>query len=301
MSNRQARRDQVRQRSNRPAPGTRAASGSRKPSSGGGGGNGVMSGPFMLIVGAVVVALGIVLAIVILTGGSGGTSSEQVDKLDQASANLPLDLVDGAKVGSEDAPVKVTVFEDFQCRFCLDFTADQEGEVIEQFVKSGELQLEYRHLPLQGAESFAAALASQCAADQNMFWQYHNRLFRIQAENNHSTAPRANVGRFTTESLKDIAADLGLDTAEFNSCFDNQDHLDTITDHERTARSFGISGTPGFLVNGQPLGTGAPTSIDAWRDLIDEVVGISATATAGAGSPTADASASPEATATPTP
>lgn len=259
MSNRQSRRNQGR---------ARATTGARKPSAGR---KSPFSSPFFWVVGAVVIALGAVLAFVALSGGDGDSPSEQVALLDEASANLPLDLVDGTKIGSGDAPVKVTVFEDFQCRFCLDFTAEQEGEVIERFVRSGDLQLEYRHFPQQGQESFAAALGSQCAADQGQFWQYHNRLFRIQAENNQSRLPQANVGRFGESVLKGIAADLGLDTARFNSCFDNQDHLETISDDERLARSFGFSGTPSFVVNGEPLGAGAPASIEAWQQLIDEV------------------------------
>lgn len=231
----------------------------------------MFSNPFLWAVAAVVVALAGVLAFVTLSGGDSDSPSEQVALLDEASANLPLDLIDGTRIGSEDAPVKVTVFEDFQCRFCLDFTAGQEGEVIERFVKSGDLQLEYRHLPQQGQESFAAALGAQCAADQGMFWQYHNRLFRIQAENDQSSVPRANVGRFSAETLKELASDLGLDTAAFNSCFDNQDHLETISDDERLARSFGLGSTPSFVVNGEPVGGGAPADIEAWQQLIDDV------------------------------
>ena len=258
----------------------------------------MFSGPFVLIVGAVIVALGVVLAIVIATGGGGGSSSAQVERLEEHSASLPLDMVEGTKVGRDDAPVKVTVFADFQCPHCLNFTADQEGEVVERFVKSGDMQLEYRHLSILGSESVDAALASQCAADQDKFWQYHNKLFLVQAEANQSSVPRHNVGRYSADNLKKYASELGLDTGAFNTCFDTQAHLDTISNDERTARSFGISGTPGFLVNGQPLGSGTPSNIESWQDLMDQVKNAQSTVTPETtGTPGSEQT--PEATATP--
>lgn len=301
MSNRQARREQSRQRTNRPTPGTRASSGTRRTSSGGGGGNGVMSGPFLLIVGAVIVALAAILAIVILTGGGNDESSDLATNLEEMAANLPTDLIDGNKLGSDDALVKITAFEDFQCPFCLRYTATQEGELVERFVKTGRMQIEYKHLPILGLESVDAAMASQCAADQDRFWQYHHKLFLVQAEAGQADNERLNVGRFSKENLKEYADEVGLDRTEFDACLDSGANLEKLTADQSEASSFGIRGTPGFLVNGQPLGTGTPTDIDAWEELVTDVENQLATQTATAGSPTAAASASPEATATPTP
>ncbi|NJD64975.1 MAG: hypothetical protein FIB00_06995 [Chloroflexi bacterium] len=307
MSNRQSRREQSK---TRPARSTRAARVTpAKPQRGGGGGGGsdLLSRPFLLIAGALVVVLVVVLGVFIATSG-GSSSDDFVKSLEQASTNLPTDMVDGAKLGSDDAPVKITAFEDFQCPFCLQFTAEQEGEVIEQFVKTGRVQFDYQHLPILGAESVKAALASQCAADQNKFWQYHNRLFLEQAKNDQYGTEKNNDGRFSDDNLKKFAADLGLDTAAFNTCFDSSEHLDLITEQGRIAKQFGITGTPGFLVNGQPLGAGTPSDIDAWRQLVEQVEGAIATATANASaSPAATGTASPAATvdatpaATPTP
>lgn len=306
MSNRQARRDQARQRTNRATPGTRAASGTRKtnPTGGGGSGGGVMSGPFLLIIGAVVVALIVVLGIVMLTGGGGGSSSEQATNLEEMTANLPTDLIDGNKLGSDDAPVKITVFEDFQCHHCLNYTANQEGELVERFVKTGRMQIEFKHLPLLGLESVDAATATQCAADQDLFWQYHHKLFLVQAENDQASVPRHNVGRFSNDNLKEYASELGLDRTAFDACLDSGAHLEKLTDDQSEASAFGIRGTPGFLVNGQAIGTGTPADLDAWEELVIDVENQLATQTATGGTPasgTPTAGASPEATATPTP
>jgi protein-disulfide isomerase len=300
MSNRQSRREQSKTRPARSTRATRATPGKPQRSSGGGGSD-LLSRPFMLIAGALVVVLVVVLGVFIAMG-SGNESDDLVALLEDASTNLPTDMVDGAKIGSDDAPVKITAFEDFQCPFCLKFTAEQEGEIIEQFVKTGRVQLEYQHLPILGTESVRSALASQCAADQNKFWQFHNRVFLEQARNDQIGDEKLNVGRLSDDNLKKFAGEVGLDTAAFNACFDSSEHLDLVTEQQRTARQFGITGTPGFLVNGQPLGAGTPSDIDAWRQLVENVEGALATATANASaSPAATTDATPAATGTPAP
>ena len=301
MSNRQARREQARTsrttRQTRPSGG-----GQRKPSSSRGGGSDIFSRGFILALGAmVVVAVGVIAAVIIF-GDDGDDSSDLAALLEQATTDLPLDMVDGAKIGSPDAPVKIVAYEDFQCPFCLRYTAEQEPEVVAELVKGGKIQLEYRHLPILGNESLSAAMASQCAADQDKFWQYHHLLFLTQARagNADPGGEDNNSGRFSDDKLKGFASEIGLDRAQFDNCYDTREHLDLVTAHQREANSFGITGTPGFTVNGQALGTGTPQGIEAWRQIVKNVEDANATATAAAsGSPSATTSASPSASASP--
>lgn len=263
----------------------------------------------MLVLAGFVVLAAVVVVLVLVFGGGSSSDSDLVTALEEHNANFPAELAKGNKVGKDDAPVKITEFEDFQCPFCLKYTANQEGDVINELVKSGKVQLEYRHLPILGNESVSSAIAAQCAADQDKFWQYHNRLFLIQAQAGQGTTEKTNVGRFSDDKLKQVATDLGLDRAKFDSCYDNRTPLDSILQQQRDANSFGITGTPGFLVNGQPLGAGTPNSIDDWKQIVTNVENALATQTAQAGaspaatttaSPAASASAAPAATATPT-
>jgi hypothetical protein len=55
-----------------------------------------------------------------------------------------------------------------------------------------------------------------------------------------------------------------------------------VTNDQREANQFGITGTPGFLVNGQPLGQGTPVGIENWKNLVEQVKGAIATATSNA-------------------
>ncbi len=303
MSNRQARREQSRttaksrqQRS--PIRSSSRGPGGKPPS---GGSPDWLSRPFLLGLAAVIIALGVLAAIVVTAGGG---ASGAVKQLEDMNNNLPLDMAKGASLGRDDAPLKLTEYEDFQCPFCLKYTALQEGALIEEYVKTGKLQIIYNHLPLLGVESFSAALASQCAADQNKFWQYHDELFLIQARAGQMEDEKKNVGRFSDAKLKDVASQLGLDRAKFDSCYDGKDHLDLINNQQRTAKSFGITGTPGFLLNGSPLGSGAPSTVDDWRKVLDQAYTQVTSSPTPSTSPTAGATrpagTAPAATATPT-
>ncbi len=298
MSNRQARREQS--RSTRTSQRSRSArppsSRSPRPSSSGGGSS-IFSTGFLLALGAIAIVLVVVaVAFTQFFGGDDG-DDELVANLEQAEPNLPLDMADGNTIGSPDAPVKITEYEDTQCPFCLRYTANVEPELMEEFVRSGQVQITYKHLPVLGQESIDAAKALTCAAEQDKFWPFHNKLFTVQAAAGQSSNEELNVGRFSENNLKGFATELGLDRTAFDACYSDPDTLDDVIAQGQEAQSFGIQSTPGFLINGQNFQSGSPT-IEGWRDVIQQVIDQQATATASAGA-SPSATTSPEATTTP--
>ena len=86
-----------------------------------------------------------------------------------------------------------------------------------------------------GDESFWAAEASECAADQDAFWSYHDKLFASQAGENQ--------GAFNKDRLKGFAAELGLDTAAFNTCLDSGKHTQEVQTQSAAARQLGVNST----------------------------------------------------------
>jgi len=300
MSNRQARREQMRttrqQRTARQQPsGTRRTGPPGAPRRSGGKSAFMrfISQPFLLIVVAVVLALGAVLGVIIATGDD--SDSELVSQLKASEAAFPYDMTDGFKVGKDDAPLKITEFEDFQCPFCLNYSGREEPGIIEEYVKTGKVQIIFANLPFLGAESLGAAKAATCAADQNKFWQLHHRLLLVQAENGQSTQEKTNVGRFSEGELKRLARDAGVDGAAFDSCYSSVETLAKVTESVQLANSFGFRSTPSFLFNDQPYGSGSAGSIEAWRRDIDSALEQIANPSPSA---TGTATASPSASAT---
>jgi protein-disulfide isomerase len=266
----------------------------------------LFSRPYLMAVTVIIVVAAIVLGYVV--SQSGGTDTEGLAaKLEQSKTDLtalPANMFNGTKIGLDTAPIKLTEYEDFQCPFCLHYSANQEPTLINEYVKTGKLQIDFQNLPLLGkGESVQAAVGAACAADQNLFWQYHNVLYDVQAKAGQGDAggEKIDVGRFSNSNLKQYASDAGLDRTKFDSCFDNSsDKIAQIADQQRTAKAFGIQGTPSFLINGQPIGTGTPSTVDDWRKALDQILAGTPTAT-GSGTPAASGTAAGSPTAAVTP
>lgn len=103
----------------------------------------------------------------------------------------------------------------------------------------------YVHFAFLGQESQWAGEASECAAEQNAFWEYHEYIFDNQGGENR--------GDFSKDNLKQFAANLGLDTAAFDECLDSGRYAGTVQGETNAARQIGVQSTPTFLINGQPV------------------------------------------------
>jgi len=297
MSNRQARREQSRSaRQTRP---TRSPGGQRPgPKRGGGGGSGLLTPPFLIGIGVLIIAAFVGVIVYAQVSGGGNPDKAYATDIQQASKDLPLDLANGNKLGKDDAPLKLTTFVDFQCPFCLKFTATQEPTLISEYVKTGKMQIIVQMFPIfQGDESFRAAQAGECAASLNKFFPYYDKLYQIQAQAGQVSNEKQNVGRFTAANLIQYATDVGMDKDKFTTCLNSGKFDSDIQASNNQAKNFGITATPGFLLNGTPIGSGTPATLDDWRNALNAVLKGTPTAT---GSATASGSATAATTASPT-
>jgi protein-disulfide isomerase len=105
--------------------------------------------------------------------------------------------------------------------------------------------LAYVHFPFLGPESQWAAEASECAADQGAFWEYHDFLYANQNGENKGT--------FNQENLKQFAGQLGLDEDAFSQCFDSGKYTDIVKQEKQMAQQLGVQSTPTFVINGVPV------------------------------------------------
>jgi protein-disulfide isomerase len=114
-----------------------------------------------------------------------------------------------------------------------------------------------------GPESQWTAEASECAAEQGAFWEYHDLLYSLEAGENRDA--------FNKDSLKQSAAELGLDTNSFNTCLDSGKYSSLVQTETATVQSMGVRGTPAFLVNGRPLVGAQP--FEAFQQIIEAELG----------------------------
>jgi protein-disulfide isomerase len=110
----------------------------------------------------------------------------------------------------------------------------------------------YQHFIVLGPGSQAAAEASECAAEQGAFWDYHDLLYDPEARGNRG---------FEKDNLKQFAAELGLDTSAFDTCLDSGTYASVVRTETAMIQSLGARGTPAFLINGQPLAGAQPFEV----------------------------------------
>jgi len=156
------------------------------------------------------------------------------------------EITDGQSMGDPNAPVKIVVFEDFQCSACKNFAELIEPSIISELVDTGKVHYTFRNYPFldDGSnikDSDNAAMATMCANEQGKFWEMNQLLFA-----NYGYGP----GGFSKKRLSAFAESLGLDVEEFDTCINDKRYKDEIDSDLQAGLSLGVTGTPSVYVNG---------------------------------------------------
>ncbi len=185
------------------------------------------------------------------------------DELEVAIAGLPMR-------GNANAPITIVEFSDFQCPFCSKGAATMD-ELLEKHGDS--LKFVFKHFPL-GFHQWAkpAAIASYCAGQQNpeAFWTLHDKFFEKQKE--------ITPGNIIAKS-KEFLAESGVEMDVWTTCAEDSSSeayksaSAAIDADVALGSKLGVSGTPGFFVNGQFLNGAQPAS--AFEPLIAKAKGES--------------------------
>jgi protein-disulfide isomerase len=168
-------------------------------------------------------------------------------------------LEKGPLLGSASAPITIVEFSDFRCSFCKKFWADTLPKLKKSYFEKGTVQFVFRHFAILGKQSEQAALASECAAEQGKFWQYHDKLFANQAA----------LG-FSESKLKGYAGELRLQQVKFDDCLTRGKYNSKVEQETVTAAYLGGRGTPMFLVNEWRLVGAQP--FETFEKAIDQVL-----------------------------
>lgn len=131
-----------------------------------------------------------------------------------------------------------------------------------EYVDTGKVKFVYKHMAILGQESVWAAEASECAADQGKFWEYHDLVFDRQAGENQ--------GAFNKDKLLAMAQELKLDMAQFEPCLKNDQTQDRVQADTQEGQQVGVRGTPTFFVNGRAVVGAVP--LQEFRPIIEQAL-----------------------------
>ena len=198
---------------------------------------------------------------------SGGATEVQLP-----APEIPITEI-GFNSGSPDAPIKVLEFSDFGCGYCRRFHAETFPALLEQYIETGKVEWKYvTFVSGMFPNGTAAALAAECAGEQERFPPMRELLYERQSEwKNQSNPARA---------LEALAVEAGADAEEYRECVAEERPLPRIRSGYLTGARIGVRGTPTFLVNGMPLVGAQP--IEMWADIFTVVEAEAAAARGGA-------------------
>jgi protein-disulfide isomerase len=147
---------------------------------------------------------------------------------------------DGLSLGRPDAPLTLVEFADLQCPFCRDYSVQVLPQIVDRYVRSGELRLELRVLRFLGPDSATAAAAAAAATQQNRLWQFADLFYKRQGAENS--------GYVTHDFLQDVEADSGVRGGAFARGMAAPPAERLARDAERHAQHLGVEGTPSFFI-----------------------------------------------------
>jgi protein-disulfide isomerase/uncharacterized membrane protein len=160
-----------------------------------------------------------------------------------------LDLASAPVLGPANAPIKVAEYSDFLCPYCRGVAG-----AFAQYIPAaaGRVSVHYKNYPLDSEcnahvertihpGACLLARAGICAAAQDKFWPYHDRVFSMEMKE----AQAADVTR--------LAAEAGLDTAALETCLSSPATQARLAADIAEAWKAGVRGTPTLFINGKRL------------------------------------------------
>ena len=202
-----------------------------------------------LFIPALILGVLIILAILVIsfrdtsqpTQASGDTPRE----LDADTMQRFRDDYDqlGESVGDADAPITIREFADYQCPACGAF-APTARRIRDELVDSGKVRFVFLDFPLpMHQHAKQAATAARCAARQNKFWPYHDRLFETQQQ-------WAQEDDATSRFL-DLAVETGVDADRLEQCIEQGATDDVIARSQEAGKAISLRATPTVIIGNQ--------------------------------------------------
>ena len=208
-----------------------------------------------VIAAAVLVAVGILAAAVV------------VSRSDDVAATPTSVTQDGGVLLSSaqqpaQAPVRVTVYEDFLCPFCARFE-EQAGERLARYAaEDPDVAVEYvgvNFLDRLSPDEYStrSANASLCVFEEapDAWGEFHQALFANQ--------PAENGPGLDDDRLLELAGDAGADTAALRTCVEEQTYAGTVDAARDAATEADVQGTPTVRVNGEDIATPSLEALEA--------------------------------------
>ena len=209
----------------------------------------------------------IVVAIIAGLAASYSSSPSETVNLDMGRTHGTISTAMGSPIlGETSAPITIVEFGDYQCEQCYAWYHETKPAIVRDYIDTGKANLVFVDLAFLGRDSIPASMATYCAEDQGMYWEYHDLLYTSQES--------VDSGWANSERLKAFAFSLDLDMELFESCLDSEKYSKRVQYNIQQAKANGVRGTPGFFIVGsdgqEKIGGAQPFSV--FKQILDSMI-----------------------------
>lgn len=172
----------------------------------------------------------------------------------------------GFVMGNPDAPVKVVEYASMTCPHCASFAATGTPQLIDEYVKTGQVSFELRNF-VRDPVDLTASLLARCggptpffklteqmfAAQEDWFGQLQ-QMTAEQQQQLQTMAPSQMTGAVAEQSgLLQFARVRGIPAERAQQCLANQSEIDRLVEMTQrvTTQYPEFPGTPSFTINGE--------------------------------------------------
>lgn len=188
------------------------------------------------------VVVGVIIAALIAGITLVSTNPDSIKADNSKSTKLSLDTRNGSPVlGDPSSPVTIIEFGDYQCPFCKRWNENTKPAIEKNMIETGDVSLIYVDFAIIGSDSITAHSGSYCAAEQGMYWKYHDFIYSKQGHENDGWASSTNIKSLVTKID-------GMDSELFNDCLDSKRYEKRINENKKIATDAGIRSTPSFII-----------------------------------------------------
>ncbi|GAA4769228.1 DsbA family protein [Stakelama sediminis] len=211
------------------------------------------------------------------SGGNGsaignGSSATPVASVKPPAGKQWSDVVSatpegGHVMGNPNAPIKLVEYGSRLCPACRHFEQTGYKPLINDYVDSGKVSLEFRDFLVHGPIDIAPTMLGECVSDQ-AFFPILEDMFDAQPDFLKKLDGMSRAEQQQMQSMKptqmalmlgqkmgiiDFMKQHGMTEDKAKSCINDPAKFQKISDRMEKATQAGVSGTPSFFINGEQV------------------------------------------------
>lgn len=208
------------------------------------------------------VAAGTAAAVILVTLIAIGVQGDRA-KVSASADTTNASADTGVRVGNQQAPVLVDLYEDFQCPVCNALEQSGLTTDFDNKIKATNIKVNYHVMSFLDASSNGnhyssrAANAGYCAAELSPddFLKFHDIVYgKTDGKNNQ---PAEGSNGVPDSTLIAWGKQAGITSADFSTCVTSQQHKDLVAAVTEESSKHGVNSTPTVFVQGKEVkGTG---------------------------------------------